>query len=76
MAAVAHQLTADEAHAICAVLHAVEHIPVSVVIAEHGRVDIWPIGRELTTSEEVSTLRAFAAVTDSRIAWHKAAAPC
>ncbi len=71
MTAVAHQLTAPEAHTICAALNADEHIPVTVLIDEHGQVDIWP-GRVLTVLEEVTTLRAVIAKTDARICWHKA----
>lgn len=68
-AVVAHQLTAPEAHAICAVLHAVEHINVEAHVAERGVVYVWPVGRELSTAEEVSALRAFNAVTDARVRW-------
>lgn len=69
-AAVAHQLTAPEAHAICAVLNAVEHIPVDVRLAESGQVDIWP-ARALSVLEEVTTIRAVRAVTDARTNWHQ-----
>ena len=71
MTAVAHQLTAPEAHAICTVLAAVEHIPVTVEIADKsGQVDIWP-ARVLTVLEEVTAIRAVAATTDARICWHE-----
>jgi hypothetical protein len=69
-AAVVHQLTEPEAHAICAVLAAVEHIPVDALIAESGLVDLWP-GRELSVLEEVTALRGFNAVSDSRLLWHQ-----
>ncbi|MCW2768505.1 MAG: hypothetical protein JWO11_4464 [Nocardioides sp.] len=69
-AAVTHQLTADEAHAICAVLNALEHIPVGALVAERGEVHVWPVGRELTLLEEVSAVRAFCSVTDARVRWY------
>jgi hypothetical protein len=67
MTAVLHALTEPEAAAICAVLRAVEHIPVEADCYADG-VHLHPC-REVTTAEEVSVLRAFAAVSDSRIFW-------
>lgn len=64
-----HALTAPEASAIRTVLWSVEHIPVDVHVDERGRVNVWPVGRELTTVEEVTALRAFAAVSDSELRW-------
>lgn len=72
MTAVAHQLTAPEAHAICAVLNAVEHIPVDIRLAESGQVDVWP-ARVLSVAEQVTTIRAVNATTDARICVHLAA---
>jgi len=80
MTAVAHPLTASEAHAVCVVLAAVEHIDVTAELDldkddQAHTVHIRP-GREVTTLEEVTALRAFAGVTDCRIVWHKAVPPC
>lgn len=68
-----HLLTEPEARAVCVILAAVEHIPVTAQLDKAKTVHITPV-RELTVLEEVTALRAFAAVTDGRLAWHKAAA--
>jgi hypothetical protein len=74
MTAVMHAMTKPEAAAIRTVLWSVEHIPVGVHVDERGRVNVWPVGRELTTLEEVTALRAFASVTDSQLRWFPAVA--
>lgn len=38
-----------------------------------GVVKLWPL-HKLTTAEEVAVLQAYTAVTDSRLAWHRAVA--
>lgn len=80
MSAVVRELTAAEARAVCCVLHAVEHITVDAHVVSSALagcvvVNVWPVGRELTTREEVSALRAFAAVTDSPIRWYPVVDP-
>lgn len=72
MTTIAHPLTASEAAAVRTVLWSVEHIPVDVHVDQAGRVNLWPVGREVTTLEEVTALRAFAAVTDSPLRWFPA----
>jgi hypothetical protein len=65
---VQHKLTNPEAHAICAVLHAVSHIDVRVLVEEtDGVVNVSPIGHALAVFEEVSVLRAIFAVTDAPV---------
>jgi hypothetical protein len=64
--AVAHALTAAEGHAICMVLHAVEHIDVTVDVVG-CTAHVHPLG-PVSTGQEVTALRAFAAVTDS-VVW-------
>ncbi len=60
-APVVHELTQQEAHAVCVVLRA-QHIPVTVAVVDHT-AHIHPC-REVSTCEEVTVLRAFFAVTD------------
>jgi hypothetical protein len=59
---VVHELTDQEAHAICVVLRA-QHIPVTVAVVDRT-AHIHPC-REVSTYEEVTAMRAFFAVTDS-----------
>lgn len=63
------QITQPEADAIRKVLWSIERIPVGVCITRLGEVDVYPVGRELSTLEEVTALRAFAAVTDAPLYW-------
>lgn len=37
--------------------------------AVHPTVYVWPVGREVSTAEEVSVLRAFAAASTTPIRW-------
>jgi hypothetical protein len=62
-----HELMPMEAHAICAVLHAVEHIDVTVDIDADYVAHVRPVGT-MSTFEEVTALRAVAALTD-RVVW-------
>lgn len=69
---VAHWPSGPELRAVCSVLRS-QQIPVTTTSdGPHNTVHVCP-GRELSTAEEVLAPRAFAAVTDSRLAWHKAA---
>lgn len=68
---VGHRIAQAEAAAVCNVLRAVEHIPLTADVAFDGTVHIRP-QRELSTADEVTALRAFAAVTDARLIWHGA----
>lgn len=62
-----HLLTDDEQHAICCVLHSL-HIDVACEVVA-GVTVIRPL-KPCTTTEEVTALRAFAAVTDGPLRWH------
>lgn len=73
-AVLAHAMTPVEANAVRVVLWSTEHIPVDVHVDQDGRVNVWPVGRELTTLEEVTALRAFAAVSDAPLRWFPAVA--
>jgi hypothetical protein len=64
-----HPLSAPAADAIRCALWSTEHIPVDVHVDQNGLVNIWAVGRPLTTAEEVSALRAFIGATDSRVRW-------
>lgn len=72
--AIQRQLTQGEAHAVCAVLHAVSHVVVEAHVNEFGYVAVWPVGRALTVAQEVVVLRAFCAVTDLPVRWFPAVA--
>lgn len=69
---VGHRLTPAEAATVCAALAADEqHLPVLAAADARNIVHVWA-QRPMTTAEEVTVLRAFAAVSDSRLAWHQA----
>lgn len=72
--AIGHRLTASEAHAVCAVLHAVERIDVEAHVAELDVVYVWAVGEALPVAQEVTVLRAFCAVTDAVVRWVPAVA--
>ncbi len=67
-----HEITAAESRTVCAVLHS-QHIDVDVDVDERHVVHV-RARRACSTVDEVRALRAFAAVTDCRLAWHPAAA--
>lgn len=67
---VARPLSAVEANAIGVAL-AARHIPVAVSVDAHHVIHLWP-WLLLSTAQEVAALRAFAAVTDSRLVVHPA----
>lgn len=48
-----------------------QHLPLTAAVAYDGSVDLWPKA-PTTTAEEVRVMRAFAAVTDARLRWHRA----
>lgn len=52
------------------VLAAVEHIAVGAKTDRAGVTHVWPTAATLSTAEEVSALRAFASLSDSRLSWH------
>lgn len=60
----AHVLTVGEAHAIEAVLHAVEHVDVVLEVTPGGVTLIHPVG-DVDTLGEVAALRAVASLTSS-----------
>jgi hypothetical protein len=68
---VAKRIEQPVATAVCTVLASVEHIPVRAQVAFDGTLHLWP-QRQLATAEEVTTLRAFTAVTDVRLRLHEA----
>lgn len=55
------------------VLDALAQDGIPLAVRAGGTVHLYAIG-PLTTAQEVRALRAFAAVTDARLAWHKAVA--
>lgn len=69
---VAHELTDREASTITRAL-AKEGIRVEPVIDPFHVLHLWALV-ELTVRQEIAALRAFAKVTDARIAWHAAVA--
>jgi hypothetical protein len=69
---VAKRIEQPVATAVCTVLRSA-HIPVTADVAFDGSLHLRP-QRELSTAEEVTTLRAFAALTDVRLTWHAAVA--
>lgn len=69
---IAHELVAHELVAIAMEL-AQQDIWVDPVIDIHHVLHLWAL-EELTTEQEVTALRAFAACTDCRIDWHAAGA--
>ncbi len=77
-ALVVHPIAQPEADAIRTVLWSAEHIPVGVHISDDAtgpKVNVWPVGRPLTTAEEVTALRAFCGATDLPVRWIKAVDP-
>lgn len=66
-------VTQDTATAVCKVLRAVSHIPITADVAYDGSVNLRP-GRLLCTAERVTVMRAFTACTDCRLNWHQAVA--
>jgi hypothetical protein len=68
---VARRIEQPAATTICTVLRSVEHIPVTALVGFDGTVHLHA-SRQLSTPEEVTALRAFAACTDARLAWHPA----
>lgn len=67
---VAHWPSGPELHAVCQVLRVMK-IPVTADRDGPRNTVHLRAGRELSTAEEILALRAFAAVTDSRLAWHE-----
>lgn len=65
-----HEITQAEAARILTAL-AKEGVHVVPMVDDHV-LHLWP-QELLSIAQEVTVLRAFAAVTDSRIAWHEAA---
>lgn len=63
-------LTPASADAIRSSLWSTEHIPVDLHVEPDGAVDLWPVGRELTTYEEVTALRAICGATDAPVRWY------
>lgn len=70
MTAATHTLTGASADAIRAALWSTEHIPFEVHVEPDGAIDLWPVGRELTTLEEVTVLRAYMGAGDMRVRWY------
>jgi hypothetical protein len=71
---VAHRIGDVEAQAVCNVLRSVEHIALTADLSFDGRVVHLRPQRDLLTPERVTTMRAFAAVTDAELRWHQAVA--
>lgn len=65
-----HALSRDSAEAIRAAMWSTEHIPFGVCVELDGAVVLWPVGRELTTLEEVTVLRAYMGAGDARVRWY------
>lgn len=61
------ELTQTAADAICVVLHAVEHIDVTVAVDADQVAHVRPVG-PMSTCGEVTALRALLAVSD-RVVW-------
>lgn len=68
---VTRPLTGDAMHEI---VDALADAEIYVRARRGTTVHLWPTLRPLTTADEVTVLRAFAAVTDARLAWHGAVA--
>lgn len=66
---VEHELTDTEAAEITTAL-AQQGIHVAPVVDVYRVLHLWPAA-PVTTVQEVTALRAFAQVTDARIAWHQ-----
>ena len=66
--AIGHPLSVIEATVICDEL-ALRHVHVAVRFEVDGWVHLWQI-EPCTTTEEVTALRAFAAITDQTLVWH------
>ena len=71
---VAHLLTDADCDAIVGRL-AEQGIPVAMSHGPGNRVNLRAL-IAVTTEQEVQALRIVAALTDSRIVWHKAVTPC
>jgi hypothetical protein len=64
----------DGIDGFCLVTYLADHgIPLRVVEDHHHVVHLHALA-PMTTAQEVCALRAFAAVTDQRLAWHEAVA--
>lgn len=63
-------LSPASADAIRCALWSTEHIPVDVHVEPDGAIDLWPVGRELTTYEETTALRAYCGATDALVRWY------
>lgn len=68
MATVIHPLSAAEVDAIRGVLWNVEHLRVDVAVGETA-LYLSPRGRQLSTTEKVTVLRAFVGGTDMPVRW-------
>lgn len=74
MTAATHALTDAAADAIRAALWSTEHIPFDVHVEPDGAIDLWPVGRPLSTYEEVTVLRAYNGATDALVLWYRGVA--
>jgi hypothetical protein len=66
---VAHRIGDVEVQAVCNVLRSVEHIALTADLSFDGRVVNLRSQGQLSTLDEVTALRAFAAVTDAELRW-------
>jgi hypothetical protein len=71
---IGRRIDSAEALAVCKVLDSVEHVQVTADVSFDGEIVHIRPGAVMSTLDEVTALRAFAAVTDAELRWHPAVA--